>query len=247
AVGQGVLSVMQGGSFEQAFWSGALGSLGASAFGAIAGDFASSAGGTIAFGALSGGIGAELSGGNFWEGAVIGGIVAGLNHVAHQEKQNIGPPDEDNWFTEFTNFISGGAVDDARAMLAFEATNPSTMDRAMFHVGLNARDVKREFIGYGMGARGGLRFGKNIAPKGWKQQVSKKGGGIVFKDPRNPHNIIRQMPGNPKSPNIAQRMPYVKFMKNGKFYDVNGNVLKNGALPEAHIPLNKFNINKMPK
>ncbi|WP_394265662.1 RHS repeat domain-containing protein, partial [Bergeyella zoohelcum] len=77
AVGQGVLSVMQGGSFEQAFWSGALGSLGASAFGAIAGDFASSAGGTIAFGALSGGIGAELSGGNFWEGAVIGGIVAG--------------------------------------------------------------------------------------------------------------------------------------------------------------------------
>ncbi|SSZ47239.1 RHS repeat domain-containing protein [Bergeyella zoohelcum] len=154
AVGQGVLSVMQGGSFEQAFWSGALGSLGASAFGAIAGDFASSAGGTIAFGAISGGIGAELSGGNFWEGAVIGGIVAGLNHVAHQEKQNIGPPDEDNWFTEFTNFISGGAVDDARAMLAFEATNPSTMDRAMFHVGLNARDVKREFMGYGMGARG---------------------------------------------------------------------------------------------
>lgn len=40
--------------------------------------------GTVAFGALSGGIGAELSGGNFWQGAVTGGIVAGLNHAMHK-------------------------------------------------------------------------------------------------------------------------------------------------------------------
>jgi len=40
--------------------------------------------GTVAFGALSGGIGAELSGGNFWQGAVTGGIVAGLNHSLHK-------------------------------------------------------------------------------------------------------------------------------------------------------------------
>ena len=33
---------------------------------------------------MSGGIGAELIGGNFWEGAVIGGIVAGLNHAMHR-------------------------------------------------------------------------------------------------------------------------------------------------------------------
>lgn len=42
----------------------------------------------MAFGVLSGGIGAELSGGNFWEGAVIGGIVAGLNHVLHAGDDN---------------------------------------------------------------------------------------------------------------------------------------------------------------
>lgn len=52
------------------------GSLGASAFGAVAGDIANSTVGTIAFGALSGG--------NFWQGAVIGGIVAGLNHAMHK-------------------------------------------------------------------------------------------------------------------------------------------------------------------
>lgn len=52
AVAQGALSLMQGGSFTQAFWSGALGSLGASAFGAIAGNVANKAVGQIAFGAF---------------------------------------------------------------------------------------------------------------------------------------------------------------------------------------------------
>ena len=40
--------------------------------------------GTVSFRALSGGIGAEFSGGNFWHGAVTGGIVAGLNHQIHK-------------------------------------------------------------------------------------------------------------------------------------------------------------------
>jgi len=80
---QGILSLMQGGTFEQAFVAGALGSLGASAFRAVAGSFSQSGVGTILFGAVSGGVGSELSGGNFWQGALIGGIVAGLNHAMH--------------------------------------------------------------------------------------------------------------------------------------------------------------------
>lgn len=36
------------------------------------------------FGTLSGGLGAKLAGGNFWQGAATGLIVSGLNHVAHQ-------------------------------------------------------------------------------------------------------------------------------------------------------------------
>ncbi|WP_428223539.1 RHS repeat domain-containing protein [Flavobacterium sp.] len=75
AVTQGVLSSVQGGNFWSAALSGAFGSLGASAFGAIGGNFARSTVGTITFGAISGGIGAELSGGNFWQGVVIGGMV----------------------------------------------------------------------------------------------------------------------------------------------------------------------------
>ena len=33
---------------------------------------------------ILGGVASELTGGNFWKGAVIGGIVAGLNHYLHQ-------------------------------------------------------------------------------------------------------------------------------------------------------------------
>ena len=84
-------------------------------------------------------------------------------------------------------------------------------------------------------------------PTGWITKTSKRGGGTIFQHPTNPHNSIRTMPGNPNSPWPSQQVPYVKFMKDGKFYDVNGNPLANGSLPEAHIPFEKFNINVMPK
>lgn len=49
-----------------------------------AGSFSDSAVGIVLFGAASGGVGSRLSGGNFWEGVVIGGMVAGLNHAMHE-------------------------------------------------------------------------------------------------------------------------------------------------------------------
>lgn len=65
--------------------SGALGSIAASGW---TGVFCSGTGRMIAFGALAGGIGAELSGDNFFKGFLQGGIVAGLNHVAHLKEEN---------------------------------------------------------------------------------------------------------------------------------------------------------------
>ncbi|AZB18411.1 hypothetical protein EG352_11770 [Chryseobacterium indologenes] len=95
AIAQGILSAVQGEGFLTSAASGLLGSLGASAFGAIAQGAANSTVGTVLFGALSGGIGAELSGGNFWQGAVIGGVVAGLNHTMHELKFELfSPPRE---------------------------------------------------------------------------------------------------------------------------------------------------------
>ncbi|MCU7561063.1 hypothetical protein N4T42_12265 [Riemerella anatipestifer] len=80
AVSQGILSMVQGNKFGSGFLSGLGGSLGASGWKSV---FGSSGVSMIAFGALAGGIGAELSGGNFWQGAITGGIVAGLNHAMH--------------------------------------------------------------------------------------------------------------------------------------------------------------------
>jgi len=87
AVAQGILSAVQGESFINSAASGFFGSLGASAFGEVIknGTATGRAVGTVILGALSGGIGSELTGGNFWQGVVIGGIVAGLNHAAHME------------------------------------------------------------------------------------------------------------------------------------------------------------------
>ncbi len=60
-----------------------MGSLAGSGFQELGGNFTKSAAGTIGFSAVAGGVGAELTGGEFWKGATTGAIVAGLNHVAH--------------------------------------------------------------------------------------------------------------------------------------------------------------------
>ncbi len=68
-------------NFISSSLSGFAGSLGASGWSSVIGSGGAS---MIAFGAIAGGVGAELSGGNFWQGALIGGVVAGLNHALHE-------------------------------------------------------------------------------------------------------------------------------------------------------------------
>lgn len=112
---QGSMTAISGGKFWSGFAAGALSSIAASAWsggsttethnfrgsgftetinhqglsGALG---ANNALGMIAFGTISGGVGAELTGGNFWQGAVTGLVVSGLNHFAHQEDGPGDPP-----------------------------------------------------------------------------------------------------------------------------------------------------------
>src|SRR5690606_7728983 len=82
---QGVITGVSGGSFDQGFWSAAISSVvstfvqtgGVKVFGS--GDVA-----TVLYGTASGGLSAELTGGNFWQGAATGLVVSALNHVAHR-------------------------------------------------------------------------------------------------------------------------------------------------------------------
>ncbi len=90
---QGFMSGIQGGDFMTGFASGSLSSLAASSWSGgkttngswngVGGKFGHSTTGTLVFGTLAGGAGAALTKGNFWQGAVTGLIVSGLNHVAH--------------------------------------------------------------------------------------------------------------------------------------------------------------------
>lgn len=54
----------------------------------IGGKFADSGAGTIAFGTVAGGVGAELTGGNFWQGAATELMVNTLNHGIHKISVN---------------------------------------------------------------------------------------------------------------------------------------------------------------
>ncbi len=90
-VSGGLTNLAFGGDFLEGFTSAALGSLAGSGFQAWGGNFAKSAVGTISFSSVAGGVGAELTGGDFWRGAATGAIVAGLNHVAHRALDGDGP------------------------------------------------------------------------------------------------------------------------------------------------------------
>ncbi|MEP6930181.1 MAG: RHS repeat-associated core domain-containing protein [Flavobacterium sp.] len=106
---QGGMTAISGGKFWSGFAAGALSSIAASAWSggssmdglgenahAIAGTGMKGLGagtgnlGMIAFGTVSGGAGAALTGGNFWQGAATGLVVSGLNHAMHkmQERQS---------------------------------------------------------------------------------------------------------------------------------------------------------------
>lgn len=92
---QGGMTAISGGKFWSGFAAGALSSIASSAFsfdgnGSAEGGlgWASSVRGSdagmIAFSTVVGGASAKLTGGNFWQGAVTGLVVSGLNHAMHK-------------------------------------------------------------------------------------------------------------------------------------------------------------------
>ncbi len=92
-------------------------------------------------------------------------------------------------------------------------------------------------------AGGGPSTAKNPfgIPGHFVPQPSNKGGGTTYVDPANPaYNRVRVMPGNPNSPNPAQRNPYVVDLRNGQAVDVDGNRLPRTEDPAAHIPQNRY-------
>ncbi|MTK64545.1 MAG: hypothetical protein F8N15_08500 [Methanobacterium sp.] len=76
-------------------------------------------------------------------------------------------------------------------------------------------------------------------PDNYVSVPTDKGGGTKYVDPNNPHNYVRDMPGNPNSPNPAQQNLYVVDMRSGTARDLNGNSVS-PKTPDAHIPANQY-------
>lgn len=104
---------------------------------------------------MSGGIGAELSGGNFWQGAVTGGIVAGLNHVAHMEKVVQDPPKEFNLKDFLLDLFTGGEASQIKRTFSNKSINDEK-------VALQAAVVifSEYYATYGSGYLGKFKFPK---------------------------------------------------------------------------------------
>jgi hypothetical protein len=83
AMAHGQANLTIGGLFGQ---EASLANYASGALGSLAGSATHNLNGAIQIGtsAMVAGIGAEMSGGDFWRGAAIGGMVASLNHVRHQ-------------------------------------------------------------------------------------------------------------------------------------------------------------------
>ncbi|MDK7675541.1 MULTISPECIES: hypothetical protein [Weeksella] len=60
---------------------------------------------------ISGGVGSALSGGNFFEGALIGGVVAGLNDAMHKESPDNGYERDENGNYRQINTEGGDTID----------------------------------------------------------------------------------------------------------------------------------------
>ncbi|SIS56519.1 RHS repeat-associated core domain-containing protein [Chryseobacterium shigense] len=101
---QGTLSFMQGGNFFTAAASAFLAS--AVSFGYVQSvGNAYSGAEQVALGMLSGGVGSALTGGNFWDGVKIGGIIALFNHAMHKVSTSI------EYKEKLTKFLKDNGVD----------------------------------------------------------------------------------------------------------------------------------------
>lgn len=199
---QGTMTGIQGGNFWTGFAAGALSSIASSvwsggttettgfsqennwAYGAktITHNGLGAGTGTvgmIAFGTVAGGAGAALTGGNFWQGAVTGLVVSGLNHAMHQMDGDGDPPGKKK------AFIKKGSLDNSKSALdlgggTFGALESTVTPDGMW-LGKNGKYYSKAWGGNGAtGSRAGaLKAGSNYKFAGRGVAVISAGVGVV--------------------------------------------------------------------
>jgi len=81
-----------------------------------------------------------------------------------------------------------------------------------------------------------IPFGRPaFVPANWQQKELRKGDGVKYVDPNNPHNQVILEQAKPGSSNPGQQVDYMKVLKNGQWLDANGNQVGNQT-QDSHIP-----------
>jgi hypothetical protein len=183
---------MQGGNFLSGAAAAFLGHIGAEGWGAAmngAGlsEFANSTAGMIAFGVISGGVGSALTGGNFWQGAMIGGVVAGFNSAMHK----IAEPGDDDPAKVRKKIVKNakshnGSTDwayDVKKGRFAENSNKCNLfvDDVLQESGIYipGPNGKLAIIGYGTPSTAGQWGDPNYGIPGWQVVTSPQAGDIV--------------------------------------------------------------------
>lgn len=190
---QGTMTGISGGNFWTGFAAGALSSIAASvwsggttettgfsrennwAYGAKTITHAGLGAGTgnagmIAFGTVMGGAGAALTGGNFWQGAVTGLTVSGLNHLVHIDTKNKTAVVEDDGSDYDRIFLDGKEVAaTTKGLLAdgLKEMGYSISMKGPQGVGMGLTDAALEWFGGMRLLKGGrylfsLKFGQKV-------------------------------------------------------------------------------------
>ncbi|MFW0777116.1 MAG: phage minor head protein [Rickettsiales bacterium] len=77
-------------------------------------------------------------------------------------------------------------------------------------------------------------------PEDWVKRPTKKGDGVIYEQPGSKGaTYIKIQKGNPNSSNPGQRVDNVRWTKDGKSLDKNGNVVPRSSR-ESHIPFEEF-------
>ncbi|WP_141134382.1 RHS repeat-associated core domain-containing protein [Jannaschia aquimarina] len=102
-------------------------------------------------------------------------------------------------------------------------------------------------VGRGHTPPPGTRVRPDGIPSTWKPKPSRTGNGTIYRNPRNPNDNVRVMPGNPNSPYPASQAPYARQQNSaGKYLDRFGNpsLGPRGGKRDAgtHIPLGSFSV-----
>jgi hypothetical protein len=81
-----------------------------------------------------------------------------------------------------------------------------------------------------------IPFGRPaFVPANWQQKELRKGDGVKYVDPNNPHNQVILEKAKPGSSNPGQQVDYMKVLKDGQWLDANGNQVGNQT-QDSHIP-----------